>query len=420
MSDDASRRHQPALWRNRDYLLLQSGQVVSYVGNQQQFIALPLIVLALTGSAVQAGIAVSLNTIAVIAVSPVAGALADRWNRKRTMLLCDAGRMIATASIPVAFWLHALTMAQLYVVVTLAGALGTLFSVANTAALPNVVTPAQLPEALSQSQAAFSGIRTFGALLGGTLFSLGESLPFLANAISFGASVLSLGVIRGDLQGSRDTGPTPLRRSIVEGFSWLWHQPLLRFLTLVNGADSLRYGAGYLVILVIAQDLHTSPRGIGGIFTGAAIGALLGNLASNRVRQRVSFGKITITMLWLEAAMFPLYAIAPSALAMGLIAAAEEFVGPMYTVSLNSYRLMETPDTMRGRTSSTVQLVTQGAQSLGAILGGVLVASVGARRSAVALGCWLLLLAVATTANRRVRHATLSDEEATVGMTAAG
>ncbi|MFL5628506.1 MAG: hypothetical protein ACJ788_23240, partial [Ktedonobacteraceae bacterium] len=127
----------------------------------------------------------------------------------------------------------------------------------------------------------------------------------------------------------------------------------------------------------------------------------------NRVRRYVSFGKIAISMLWLEALMFPLYAIAPNALVMGLIAAAEEFVSPMYTVSLNSYRLMVTPDSMRGRTSSTVQLVIQGAQSVGAIIGGILIQGVGAKWTALLLGVWLVLLAIATTLNGRVRRASL-------------
>src|SRR2546430_16896444 len=100
----------PPLWRNHNYLLLQGGQIVSYIGNQQQFIALPLLVLALTGSVVQVGIVVSLNTIAVLGVSPLAGALVDKWDRKRTMLICDAGRMFLILTIPLAFWLHALTM----------------------------------------------------------------------------------------------------------------------------------------------------------------------------------------------------------------------------------------------------------------------------------------------------------------------
>jgi MFS family permease len=404
----------PPLWRNHNYLLLQGGQIVSSLGNQQQGIALPLLVLALTGSVVQVGIVVSLNTIAVLVVSPLAGALTDKWNRKRTMVICDAGRMFLTLTIPLAFWFHALTMLQIYVVVTLAGVLATIFSVANTAALPNVVTQDQLPVALSQSQAAYSCVRTFGSLLGGILYSLGEVFPFLVNAISFGASVFSLGLIRGNFQSRREGASLPLHKAVAEGFAWLWKQPLLRFLTLVNGADSLRYGAGYLVILVLARELHASSSGIGAIFTAAAVGALLGNLASNWGRQHFRFGTITLSMLWLEALMFPLYAIAPNALVMGFIAAAEEFVGPIYTISLNSYRLMATPDSMRGRISSTVQLVIQGAQSVGAIVGGMLIQGIGAKRSALLLGVWLVLLATTTTLNRRVRHASLPTTRSTL------
>ncbi|GCE20975.1 MFS transporter [Dictyobacter kobayashii] len=365
MKSDKLENNSSPLWRNRNYLLLQGGQIVSYVGNQQQFIALPLLVLALTGSVIQVGIAVSLSTIAVIVFSPLAGALTDRWDRKKTMLICDAGRMCLMLTIPLAFWFHVLSMLQIYVVVAIGGVLGTLFSVANTAALPNVVRREQLPAALSQSQAAYSTIRTLGSLLGGALYSIGSVFPFLVNAISFGASVFSLGLIRGKFQSDQKGPHQPLHTTISEGFSWLWKQPLLRFLTIINGADSLRYGAGYLVILIIARELHTSPGGIGAIFTGAAVGALIGNLASSWARKRFQFGKIAIIMLWLEALMFPLYAVAPNALVMCFIAAAEELVGPIYNISLDTYRLTATPDTMRGRMSSTVQLVIQGAQSVG-------------------------------------------------------
>jgi predicted MFS family arabinose efflux permease len=112
--------------------------------------------------------------------------------------------------------------------------------------------------------------------------------------------------------------------------------------------------------------------------------------------------------LWLEALMFPLYAFAPNVLVMCLMAAAEEFVGPIYIVSLDTYRLISTPDAMRGRMSSVVQLVIQGAQSVGAILGGLLIQDVGAQWSALLLGAWLVLLAIATTLNKRVRSASLS------------
>jgi MFS family permease len=396
------------LWHNRDYLLLQGGQIVSYIGNQQQFMALPLLVLLLTGSAVQAGIAVGLNTGAIIIVSPIAGALVDRWNRKVTMLICDAGRAIATFTIPFAFWLHLLTMPQIYIVVAIAGIFGTIFSVANTAALPNVVSQEQLPAALAQSQSAYTVIRVGGSLVSGVLYSIGAVLPFLANAVSFAVSVLSLGFIRGNFQTAREeTTRQSLYRAISEGFTWLWKQPVLRFLTIIDGADSLRYGAGYLVILVLAKELHASAGEIGAIFTAAAVGALGGNLVSNRVRKMLSFGMIAVSMLWLEALVFPFYALAPNILVMALIAIAEEFIAPIYTVTLNTYRQIATPDAMRGRTASTVQLVTQGAQSLGAIVGGILVQSVGARWSALILGAWLIMLAITTTLNKHVRRASL-------------
>lgn len=396
----------PPLWHNRNYLLLQGGQIVSFIGDQQQFIAFSLLILAITGSAVQAGIALSLGTIAVLVVSPLAGVFVDRWDRKKIMLTCDAGRALLILSIPLAFWFHVLSMPHIYVVVALAGVLGAIFDVAEVAALPNVVTQEQLPAALSQSQMAYSGARTFGAMLGGTLYNLNSFLPFLVNAISFGASVFSLRFIRGNFQSEQQERPNlPLHQTIAEGFTWLWSQPLLRFLTIVNGADSLRYGAGYLVIVVLAQELHTSPGGIGAIFTAAAVGALAGNFASNWARQRFSFGTIAISMLWLEALMFPLYAVAPNAIFIGVIAAAEELVAPIYMVALNAYRLTVTPDSMRGRMSSVVQLLTRGMQSVGAIVGGLLIQEVGAKWSAVLLGGWLVLLAIATTLNRRVRHA---------------
>src|ERR1051326_3742677 len=138
MQSNKSESQSPPLWSNYNYLLLQGGQTVSFIGNQQQFVALPLLVLALTGSVAQAGIIIGLNTIAVIVVSPIAGALVDRWNRKTTMLLCDAGRALVIFTIPLAFWLHAITIPQLYITVAIASILGAIFSVANAASLPNV------------------------------------------------------------------------------------------------------------------------------------------------------------------------------------------------------------------------------------------------------------------------------------------
>src|SRR6516225_879627 len=98
----AAPRKPPRLWRNRDYMLLWSGQAVSSVGTQVSTIAFPFLVLAMTGSATQAGLMGGLRAVPYLIFSLPAGALIDRWNRKLAMILCDGGRALALGSIPVA------------------------------------------------------------------------------------------------------------------------------------------------------------------------------------------------------------------------------------------------------------------------------------------------------------------------------
>src|SRR5712671_8114033 len=92
-----------SLWLNLDYMLLWSGQMVSNVGTQVSTLAFPLLILAVTGSPAQAGFVGALRALPYVIFSLPAGALIDRWDRKRTMILCDAGRAISLASIPVAY-----------------------------------------------------------------------------------------------------------------------------------------------------------------------------------------------------------------------------------------------------------------------------------------------------------------------------
>jgi len=153
MNDVASAR---SIWRNPNFRLLVSGQLVSQLGNQLQSLALPLVVLAITRSATQAGLILGISTATYLLVGLVAGALVDRWDRRRTMIWCEIGRAGVTASIPIAFTQDAVTLPQLYLVAILTGVLGVLFQTANSTALPHVVTPGQLPHALGATQAASS------------------------------------------------------------------------------------------------------------------------------------------------------------------------------------------------------------------------------------------------------------------------
>ncbi|WP_405472337.1 MFS transporter [Streptomyces canus] len=397
----------PGLFRNRDFSLLLSGQLVSAVGDQAHFMALPLIVLALTGSATQAGFVLGLGTLSFLVFGLIAGALVDRWDRKATMIWCELGRAVLTAGVAVALWLNRLTMPQLYATAVLVGILSTLFQMANTAALPNVVGPRQLSAALGYSQSAAGAVGIFGASLSGALYAVGRTVPFAVNAVSFAVSAASLRLMRARFQVDRQDVRTTSRLTteIREGLGWLWRQPVIRFLTLVSAADKVRYGAGYLLIITLARQVGASPLWIGVIFSGAAVGAMAGALVSDRATRRFPLGRIAVVMLWLEALMFPLYALAPNPLLLAAVAAAESLVAPIYAVAMTTHQLAITPDELRGRATSAVSTLTTGALSIGTLAGGALITTLGAKPLVWLCGAWLLVLALLTTANRAVRQA---------------
>jgi MFS family permease len=395
------------LLRNRDFSLLLSSQLISAIGDQAQFMALPLVVLALTGSATQAGFVLGLGTVSFLAFGIVAGALVDRWDRKTTMIWCEAGRTVLTAGVVVAAWLDRLTMPQLYATAVLAGILGTLFQVASTAALPNIVDAQQLPTALGCQQSAGSAVSILGAPLAGALYAVGRVVPFAVNAVSFAISAVSLRMMHAHFQTERQEirARARITTEIREGVGWLWREPVVRFLTLVSAADKVRYGAGYLLIITLAQQLGSSPLWIGVIFSGAAVGAMAGALVSNRATRRFPLGHIAVVMLWLEVVMFPLYALAPNPLLLAVVAAGESLVAPVYAVAMTTHQLSITPDELRGRVTSAVSTLTTGALSIGTLAGGELIGALGAKPLVWLCGAWLLALALLTTANRAVRQA---------------
>jgi MFS family permease len=398
-----------SVWRNRDFRLLLSGQVVSFVGDQAQFFALPLVVLAVSGSATQAGVVTSLGTASFLLFGLVGGALADRWPRKTTMIWCEAGRAVLIGTVALGLALDRLTLPHLYLVAALNGVLSTLFLSANSAALPNVVDRSQLSTALGYTETVNNTVRIFGAVAAGAMYSFSRVLPFALNAVSFLVSAASLRLIRRDFQQERRSGKPPrLTAEIRLGLTWLWHQPVIRFLTLTSAADNLRYGAGYLVIVILAQQLGASSVEIGLIFSGAAVGALLGALVSDRIVKRYPLGKIAVTMLWVEALGFPLYAVAPNPTALGVVAAVESLVAPVYAVAMSTYRMAITPDELRGRVSSAKSTLTTGALSLGTLLSGMLITALGADRVVLLLSGWMVVLAVLTSANKAVRTAPLA------------
>lgn len=365
------------LWRNRDYMLLWSGQIVSSTGTRVSQLALPLLVLALTHSPAQAGLIGAVRGIPYALFILPAGALVDRWNRKLVMILCDAGRALALGSIPLALLLGHLAIAQLYIVSLVEGTLFTFFNLAETACLPHVVAKEQLTAAAAQNSVIDSVSGMVGPSLGGFLYGLAKSIPFLTDAITYGASVLSLFFIKKDFQEERDVKPLRLWAEVGEGLSWLWHAPLIRFIALLTGGLILPVTGYSLILIVLAQSQHASSFTIGLILAAGGVGSIVGAMLVAPLQRRFRFGQLMIGGTWLWGLTWLLFAIAPNPLVLGIAVAASFIVVPIYMSVQFGYRLSVIPDQLQGRVNSVFRLIAFGSEPVGMAITGFLLQAIG-------------------------------------------
>jgi MFS family permease len=396
----------PPLWRNRSFMLLWGGQVVSTLGSTAAGIIYPLLILAMTGSPAWAGFAGAARAVPYVFLSLPVGALIDRWDRKRVMILCDAGRAVAVASIPVAMALDAMTLWQIYAVAFVEGSLFVFFNIAEVAALPRVVPVSQLPQAAAQNEAAFGVTGIAGPSLGTFLFqSFGRGVPFIADALSYCVSIVSLSLIRTPFRSEPPAARRRLLAEIAEGLHWLWNKPLIRYMAIVTGGLNFIGAGEQLLIIVLAQDMGATDTDIGLIFSIASIGGIVGSLVGGRIQRRFTFGQVIIAVIWIQALLFPLFAVVPRVLLLGAVCALIFAMGPIYNVVQFSYRIALIPDQLQGRVNSTFRLVAFGFLPIGSALSGLLIEQLGTTWSVGLFSLGLLLIAIATTLNRHVRNA---------------
>ena len=346
---------------------------------------------ALTSSPAQVGFIAAAQAIPYLRLALPAGALIDHWDRKVVMILCDVARFLALGSVPLAAVVGHVTVAQLYLVALIAGTALVFFNIAQTAALTHVVPVAQLPRASALDQTVSSTAALIGPGLAGAIVAFGSTvaagaaLAFLVDSLSYLASVLSLLFIRIPFQQRHPaTVCHSLRADIVEGLRFLWTHRRIRALALVSIASVLVYGSLVLSLIVLAQKaLHADARLIGPIFSDTQRvpggGALLGSLLAPWIRARVAVGRILVGVLTIMALATALLAVAPSP-ALAMVGwASIALTGPIYSVTVLSYRLGLVPDALQGRVTSVFRLLNMAGQPLSLAVGGLLLAALGPR-----------------------------------------
>jgi predicted MFS family arabinose efflux permease len=398
------------LRRNRDFTLLWTGLAVSTLGSRISSTAYPLLVLAVTGSAADAGIVGFLQWVPFLLFQLPAGALVDRWDRKRVMVASDVVRLLALLSLAVALLGHRVSLAQIMIVAFLEGCGHVFFELSEQGAVRQVVSPLQLPDALARNEARNRGAALVGRPTGGVLFGLGRAVPFLVDVLSYLVSIACVLLIRTRFQEERVAERRNLPAEIAEGFRWLWSHAFLRTTLLLVASSNAVFQAAFIVVIVIAKEHGASPAEIGLMLGGAGLGGLAGALAAPWLQRRLPAKGIVIGANWVWAALVPLFALATNPYVLGAIFALTAFVGPAWNVIIGSYQLSLIPDRVLARVMSVDLLFAYGAIPLGALGGGLLSAWLGGGTAALVLAAVIVATAIVASASPAIRRAPTLEE----------
>lgn len=394
-----------SLWRNREFVALWSGQVVSTLGAQTSGTAMPLLVLGTTGSPSDAGIVAASGTLPYLIAHLPAGALVDRWNRRTVLLVSELCAGLALLTVPAALWLGRVTVAHLAAVAFVQGLCFVFFGLAERAALPGIVPTSLLPTAIAHNEARARGAALVGPPLGGALFGISRTLPFLADALSYFAACVGLLFIRTDPR-NRPTTPTEsLWRSTTAGLRWVWRHPLIRAALLLIALSNLVFHALVLILVVLARHHGATPTAIGTMLGIYSAGGLAGALAATRLHRHFTPRSVIIGANWIWAALLPLFAFTSDPLLIGAIGAATAFVGPLWNVVIISYGTVLVPNELLGRVNSAAMTLSWGVMPVASLGAGYLLTTVGPVGAVWALAALMLAAAIAATASPAVRSA---------------
>jgi hypothetical protein len=387
------------LRRNRDFVLLQTGQFLSDAGSQATAIAYPLLALALTHSAVKAGVVSFARTAPIALFAIPAGLLADRWNRRGLMIAADALRAAAIGGLAIGLVVGGVAFWVLPCVAFIEGIGSTVFNAAQPGALRAVVPAGQLPAAAGAQSGRSAAVRIIGPPLGGALFEAGRALPFLADALSYACSTISLLLVRARFQEERERDPATARQRAVAGLAFTWGQPFLRTTAFLYGL--LNFSAlGLLFCIVIIGQSEGLSGGVIGLLTGVfAASVVVGSFLSRFIRSALSVHAVLVLEVWawLGCAVFLLW---PRA-ALGLVPVG--LAVPSTDSVVNGYRIAVTPDRLLGRSESVRSAIALSAASVAPLAAGFLFQHSTPRWTVAFFTAWALGLAVWATASRALR-----------------
>ena len=372
--------------RHRNFQLFFSGQLISLIGTWMQSIAQDWLVYRLTGSSLLLGLVAFVGQIPVLILAPLAGIVADRRNRHRTVITTQAASMV------LALILAALTLAkivhvwEIMVLATLLGVVNAFDVPARQSFLIDMVGREDLLNAIALNSSMYNGARVIGPAIAGILVaSIGEGWCFFANGVSYIAVITGLLLMRLDRPGALQRAGSALE-NIIEGFRFARHAAPVRALLLMVGLVSMTT-MPYLVLMPIFANrvLHGDARTLGLLMGATGIGALAGGLTLASKRGVDGLGRwVWIAAMSLGASLI-LFSLSRHLWLSIVFLVPAGFAMLIQMGSSNTLLQVMVPDRLRGRVMALYSMMLIGVGPIGALLGGALAAKIGAPRT-VAIG----------------------------------
>ena len=362
-------------------------------------VALPLLAVQLTRSPLLiAGVTIAARLPWLVA--PVAGALADRLDRRQTMVRVNLVRTVLLGGLALAVAADLATLALLYAVALLLGLAETMFDTSAQSLLPAIVARGDLTRANSRLYAVELVANTFiGPPLGGLLAAAGLAIAFGTPAAAYLVGAGCLALMAGSFRaaGTQAAGPTRLRDDIAEGLGFVWRHPVLRPLAVMLGLQNMAFSATYSILVLFAVapgPMGLSKAGFGVLLAMLGVGSLVGTWLAVPVERRL--GPVpTLAVSVVVSAVFlavPVFTADPVLVGTWQVASGVAMV--LWNVVTVSLRQRITPDRLLGRMNAAYRLVGWGTMPLGAALGGALAETLGLRAAfAVAAAVVLATLA---------------------------
>jgi MFS family permease len=388
------------LHRNRDFLLYQSGGLLSTFGSGISGIAYPLLTLALTHSAAKTGYIGAVEFLPVVLLSAPAGVAADRFDRRRLMIAADAAGATALALLGAAVLTGHATYWMVVVVCFVDTTAAVLYRSGSSGAMKAVVPTPQLADASSVTMARMSTVRLVAPPVGGLIYDVSRGLPFLVDAVSYAFSTAGLLLMRTPFQEERVPGArTPFR----EGFAYFWSIPFLRATTgMIAASNLVAVGAPIaLIILAHQQGLSAFVIGLFVAFQGVAL--LAGSTLSPLLRRRFPMRAILLSEFWMGL-IYVAFVIYPNIYVLAVCVALHAFWFPNTDSAIQAYSYMLIPDRLLGRAMAAATTLRAASAPLGPLVAGLLLAHTTPQVAIAVLAAPVVIAALIGTLSDSIRN----------------